>query len=84
MCLKHHLYWKLSTLISESYSNAASLIKGVCNATFCSIMRPRDGLDDGLHMRGCASACHVRKPQDCCDVMSRVPTSLLIDSVDGI
>lgn len=86
VCLKQHLYWKLSPLISEPYSNAVSLIKAIRNTPFCLVMRPRDWLDDGLHMRGRRAACHVRKPHDCCaeattllrDVMIRAPTSLRI------
>lgn len=66
MCLEQHLYWKLSPLISEPYGNAVSLIKGMQNATFCSVKRPRDRLDDGLHTQGSAAACCPRKPQDCC------------------
>lgn len=64
VCLKQHLYGKLSPLISEPYSSAVSLIKAIENATFCLVMRPRDRLDDGLHMRGSAAADHPGKPSD--------------------
>lgn len=84
-CLKQHLHWKLSPLISEPYSSALPLIKAIRNATFCSVMRPWDRLDDGLHMRGKAAAYHPGKPQDRCveaastsplrDVVNRVPTT---------
>lgn len=66
VCLKQHLYGKLSPLIAEPYSNAVSLIKAIQNATFCSVMRPRDGLDDGLHMQFSTAAGHPGKPQDRC------------------